>query len=40
MNRYNTKPDDPAGDEKQATGHGKQETGNRKQATRSASEDN
>ena len=40
MNRYNTKPDDPAGDERQATGHGKQETGNRKQATRSASEDN
>ena len=40
MNRYNTKPDDPAGDEKQATGHGKQETGNRKQATRSVSEDN
>ena len=47
MNRYNTKPDDPADDGKQATGNGKQETGNgkqetgnRKQATRSVSEDN
>jgi peptidyl-tRNA hydrolase, PTH1 family len=47
MNRYNTKPDDPAGDGKEATGNGKpetgngkQETGNRKQATRSVSEDN
>jgi len=47
MNRYNTKPDDPAGDGKQATGHGKQqtdngkqETGNRKPATGSVSEDN